>query len=97
MSVKAKITRKDIKHLAWLARIGLSDKEELEMIPELNKIIEYFGKIDKINTEKIVPTYQILEVSNTVREDKPKPFPADKILKNMPNKKSRYIKAPRMT
>jgi len=92
----SKIGLSTVKHLAWLTRIDLTDKEAREISKQLSKILDYFSKIDKVDTSGVEPLYHALETHGVARSDEPKPFPAEEILKAAPSKKGRYIKAPKI-
>lgn len=92
----AKLTVSTVRHLAWLTRIHLTDKEAKELSKQLTKILNYFSKIDEIDTSGVEPLYHPLEMERVARGDEVVPFPADEILKIVPSKKGRYIKAPRI-
>ncbi len=83
-------------HLAELARIEVSKKEIEKLRVQLNEIIEYFKKIDEVNTESAVPTYHVQELVNVLREDEPQNSESEILLSNVPLKKGRLIKAPKM-
>ncbi len=85
-----------VKHLAWLTRIDLTDKEAKEISKQLTKILNYFSKIDEVDTSGVEPLYHPLEIGKVSRSDEPTPFPADEILKIVPSRKGRYVKAPRI-
>lgn len=86
----------DVKHLSWLTRIDLTDKEAREIARQLARILAYFRKIDEVDTSGVEPIYHPLEIANVSRSDEPAPFPPDEILKIVPSRKGRYVKAPRM-
>ncbi len=92
----ARIGLKTVKHLAWLSRIDLGEKDAREIAGQLDKILEYFSTIDEVDVNGVAPTYHVLDLQNVARSDEPSPFPSDEILKAAPNKKGRYIRAPRM-
>ncbi|MEM3546342.1 MAG: Asp-tRNA(Asn)/Glu-tRNA(Gln) amidotransferase subunit GatC [Candidatus Bathyarchaeia archaeon] len=96
MSKRRAITVKDIRHLAWLARLELSKKEEEVFKNQLPKILEYFSKIDEANVEDLPPTFHVVKHYNVFREDEPRQFPSDLVLQNPPKKKGRFIKAARI-
>mgnify|MGYP000057447888 CR=1 FL=1 len=96
MPRQSKIGANTVKHLAWLTRIDLTDKEVREISKQLSRILEYFSKIDEVDTSGVEPLYHPLETQKVARCDEPAPFPADEILKIVPSKKGRYIKAPRI-
>jgi len=94
---KRHISKEEVEHIAWLARIELSEKEKELFTEQFNKILDYFKKIDEVETEEIPPTYHVLDLVNVYREDKVSPsLPPEKILKNAPKKEKRFFKAPRI-
>jgi aspartyl-tRNA(Asn)/glutamyl-tRNA(Gln) amidotransferase subunit C len=93
---RSKIGVSTVKHLAWLTRIDLTDKEAREISKQLSRILEYFSKIDEVDTSGVEPLYHPLEMQRVARGDEPAPFLADEILKIAPSRKGRYIKAPRI-
>ena len=93
---KRRLSKKEVEHIAHLAKIELSKKEEQTLANQLNKILDYFEKIDKIKTENIAPTYHTSNITNIFREDKPKPFPPKDILQSIPQMKDKWVKAPRI-
>ncbi|MEM3028068.1 MAG: Asp-tRNA(Asn)/Glu-tRNA(Gln) amidotransferase subunit GatC [Candidatus Bathyarchaeia archaeon] len=92
----SRIGREEVKHLAWLARIKLSNKEIDAFAEQLSQILEYFRKIDEVDTEGVEPTYHVLDLTNVFRKDEPRTFPAEEVLRNVPEKRGGYVKAPRM-
>ena len=95
MKNKKTISKKDIKRLAWLSRIELLAKDEDIILKQLNQILEYFKKIDEVNTKNIEPCYHVIDLINVMRKDKPKPS-SDKIIKIIPQRKARHVKSPRI-
>ncbi len=94
---KALISRDQVAHVAWLAKIKLTE-EELELFArQLNEVLGYFRKIDEVDTRGIEPTYHILDVKNVFRKDSPEfSLPLDKSLQNAPQRERNYVKAPRI-
>jgi aspartyl-tRNA(Asn)/glutamyl-tRNA(Gln) amidotransferase subunit C len=92
----SKISLSTVKHLAWLTRIDLTDKEAREISRQLSRILDYFSKIDRVETKGVEPLYHAVEIQRVTRSDEPRPFPAEEILKAAPSKKGRYIKAPKI-
>ncbi len=91
------ISKKEIEHIAWLARIELSENEKDFFTRQFNEILEYFEKINVANTERVPPTYHVLELVNVNREDIVLPsLPVDESMKNAPQKEGRFYKAPRI-
>ena len=60
---------KTIKHVAGLARIRLTEKEEDKMKGELSSVLDYISQLNKVNTENVEPLYQTTGLVNSVRKD----------------------------
>jgi len=90
------ISEREIEHLAELARIELSSREKAALRSQLNEIVRYFRMINEVDTESVPPTYHVQDLINVFRDDEPEPFDSDKVLKTVPQKKARFIKAPKM-
>jgi aspartyl-tRNA(Asn)/glutamyl-tRNA(Gln) amidotransferase subunit C len=93
------ITRKDLEHIGWLARLELSEKDMEKYTPKLNSVLDYFSELDKVDTEGVEPTYHVLALSNVFREDEENPqgsLDQEEALSNAPNNQEGFFKAPRM-
>ena len=97
MMKKRLISEKEVEHIAWLARIELSQKEKDVFTRQFNEILDYFQKIAEADTEEVPPTYHVLDMINVFREDAVSPSLSEEAaLKNAPKKEKRFIKAPRI-
>lgn len=89
---------KTIKHIASLARIELTGREEEKMKDELSSILGYIGQLNKVNTDGVEPLYQTTGLVNSTREDEHRgDFEMDeglneKLIGQVPEKESRFIK-----
>ena len=91
------LSKKDVEHVAWLVHIELSDQEKALFTEQLNEILEYFKKIDEVDTEGIEPTYHVLDLNNVSRTDETKPsLTTEEALRNAPKKEKKFLKAPRI-
>ncbi len=91
------LSKKEVEHVAWLAHIDLSEEEKVLFTEQFNEILEYFKRIDEIETEDVEPTYHVLDLENVSRKDKPiPPLTTEEALKNAPRKDKKFIKAPRI-
>jgi len=96
MSAK-KLTEKDTEHVAMLARIALTPDEIKVFTQQLNHILDYFKKLEEIDTSTVEPTYHILNLVNVTRPDKVTPsLPVEEVLANAPKKQDNYFKAPKI-
>ncbi|MEM2925478.1 MAG: Asp-tRNA(Asn)/Glu-tRNA(Gln) amidotransferase subunit GatC [Methanocellales archaeon] len=90
------ITEKDIEHVAWLARIKLSEEEKREYAKQLSSILEYFKIIDQVEAN-VEPTFHVLGLFNVFRDDIPKEsLDQNEVLAMAPKKEDGYIKGPRI-
>lgn len=95
-TAKKRLKRQDVDHLAWLARVQLTRRERSLFAQQLADILAYFRKLDELDTERIPPTYHVLDLVNVLRPDEAKPSSPEELLRNAPETKGRYVKAPRM-
>jgi len=65
------LNKKEIEHLALLARLGITEKEKEKFRSELSSILDYVAKLNEVDTENIKPTSQVTGLSNIMREDVP--------------------------
>jgi len=94
---KHHITKEKVEHIAWLARIELSEEEKNIFTKQFNEILDYFKKIDTVDTNKVPPTYHVLDLVNIFREDEVLPsLNETDVLKNAPKKQRRFFRAPRI-
>lgn len=83
----ASLTRADVEHVAYLARLGLTDAELARLEGQLNHILDQYAKLAELDTEAIPPTAQTIELENILREDVARPsLPAAAVLANAPER-----------
>ncbi len=64
------ISKKQVKHIAYLAKLKLTEKEIEKFQKELSKILEYIEKLKEVNVEGVEPMSHSVWVENVMREDK---------------------------
>lgn len=91
------ISEKDIAHIASLARIHL-EKDELAILThDLENILHYVKKLEKLDTKNIEPTTHPLPLRNVYREDIIKPsLPQSEALAIAPEKSKGSYKVPKV-
>jgi len=95
--MKEHITKEQVEHIAWLARIKLTEEEKEKFTVMFNDILNYFRKIDEIETGNIEYTSYSIQIKNVMRDDLVRPsLSPEEALKNAPKKEKNFIKAPRM-
>lgn len=91
------LTEADTEHVAMLARISLSPEEITNFTQQLNNILDYFQKLEELDTTNVEPTYHILDIVNVTRPDEVTPsLPREEALANAPQTQDNYIKAPKI-
>ena len=63
------ITKDEVKHLAKLSNISLSESEVENLRGDLENIVNYINQLDELDTENVEPTYSVSENQNIWRED----------------------------
>ncbi len=88
-----KLTRKEVQHIALLARLGLSEEEIEKFRIQLSNILENFEILKQLNTTDVPPTAQSIALQNILRQDETKPsYPAEDILANAPQREGNCFK-----
>lgn len=65
----AKLTKKDVLHVAKLAKIPLKDEEIRKYTETLSSIVELVSKLQVVNTDSVSPTSQVTGQVNVFRQD----------------------------
>ncbi|HBA36698.1 TPA: Asp-tRNA(Asn)/Glu-tRNA(Gln) amidotransferase GatCAB subunit C [Candidatus Falkowbacteria bacterium] len=63
------ITREEIKHIAELSRLDLTAEETEKFGGQLDLILKYIGRLNEVDTKKIIPTAQVSGLVDVWRAD----------------------------
>jgi len=63
------ITNDDVRHLAQLSSLQMSDVEVELLRADIEKIINYINQLDELDTDGVEPTYQVTGLQNVWRDD----------------------------
>jgi aspartyl-tRNA(Asn)/glutamyl-tRNA(Gln) amidotransferase subunit C len=63
------ISRDDVRRLAQLSSLQLSDDEVDAMQIDIANILEYVEQLSELDTSGIMPTYQVTGLKNVWRDD----------------------------
>jgi len=78
-----------------LARIGLEPGDEEFYADQLSGILDHIDRLQQLNTDHIAPTAQVVEVTNTLREDVPRPcLSQEEALANAPAAVDGFFRVP---
>jgi aspartyl-tRNA(Asn)/glutamyl-tRNA(Gln) amidotransferase subunit C len=67
------LDRDQVLHVARLARLELSEVEMQRMAGELSHVLEHIEKIRELDLEGVEPTSHVVEVTDALRPDEPRP------------------------
>lgn len=91
------IKKDTIQYVADLARISLTPKQQELFATQLNDILSYVDKLNKLNTDNIEPMSHAVSMGNVLREDKVKnSLNSSEVLSNAPDKKDTSFKVPKV-
>ena len=89
------ISREDVEHIAFLARLGLSDEEKRIFQEQLSGILEYMQTLAELDTSDIPPTAQVIPLRNVMRPDTVLPsLPREAVLANAPDREGDFLRVP---
>ncbi|BCE05495.1 MAG: Asp-tRNA(Asn)/Glu-tRNA(Gln) amidotransferase subunit GatC [Bacillus sp. (in: Bacteria)] len=91
----SRISIEEVKHVAHLARLAITDEEAAMFTEQLDSIISFAEELNEVDTENVKPTTHVLQMKNIMREDVPgKGLPVEDVVKNAPDHKDGYIRVP---
>ena len=89
------LTGDQVRWVAHLARLELSDAELETMTRQLSAIVEYVNQLQQVNTDGVEPLAHVAELSNVFRADEPAPsLPVDQALANAPDRQGDFYRVP---
>lgn len=90
------ISKKDVEHIANLARISLSEEEKSKFTDELSSILQFVEKLDEADTANMEPMTSIDEHINEMRQDAQTDTSLEgkqaEMLAQVPDKKDTWVK-----
>ena len=88
------VSKDEIKHLGWLSRLELTDKDLDRYVSQIDEIIRYFDKLDTVSLVVSEPASSMKKVSE-LRKDNIHMFEGDR-LEFFKNRKDGFVKGPKM-
>jgi aspartyl-tRNA(Asn)/glutamyl-tRNA(Gln) amidotransferase subunit C len=89
------VSRDEIKHLGWLSRLELTEEEISKYALQIEKIIGYLDKLDRISLSEIEPIRSKKNI-DALRKDRIEPFKGDP-LHGSKYRKDGFIQGPRLS
>ena len=93
----SRITEQQVKKVAELARLKLSDNQARLQALQIEKILDYINQLEKIDTNDVPCTTRAIEVINVLRKDESKKFEEREELLNLaPSREKDFFKVPKI-
>ena len=87
-----KLTLEQVRNVAALARLGLTDDETERMRDQLSSILTSIEKLEELDTAAIPPTAQTIELVDVLREDVAGPsLHPEQVLMNAPRQRDGFF------
>ncbi|MEK4427209.1 Asp-tRNA(Asn)/Glu-tRNA(Gln) amidotransferase subunit GatC [Solibacillus sp. FSL K6-1523] len=91
----AKISKEEVKHVAHLARLAITEEEAEKFAEQLGKITDFAEQLNELDTTNVEPTSHVLPLVNVMREDVAKEgLPIEKVMLNVKSQEAGQIKVP---
>jgi aspartyl-tRNA(Asn)/glutamyl-tRNA(Gln) amidotransferase subunit C len=89
------LTADEVRWVAHLARLALTDAELATMTRHLSAIVDYVKQLQQVNTDGVEPLAHALDVANVFRGDDPSPsLPVSEALANAPDRRGDFYGVP---
>jgi aspartyl-tRNA(Asn)/glutamyl-tRNA(Gln) amidotransferase subunit C len=88
-----KLSYEQVRHIAWLARLGLSEEEVEKFSLQLSNILENFEILKQVDTASVLPATHTIPLQNVFRKDDiAESYPQAEILSNAPKQEGNCFK-----
>jgi aspartyl-tRNA(Asn)/glutamyl-tRNA(Gln) amidotransferase subunit C len=91
------VTSEQVRHIAKLARIAMSDEELERLVPELNNILGWVEQLGEVDTDGVEPLTAVIEQKLRLREDAVNDGDCrDDVLANAPDAQHGFFAVPKV-
>lgn len=91
----AKLSKEEVKHVANLARLAITEEEAEKFAEQLGKITDFAEQLNELDTTNVEPTSHVLPLVNVLREDVAKEgLSREKVMLNVKEQEAGQIKVP---
>jgi aspartyl-tRNA(Asn)/glutamyl-tRNA(Gln) amidotransferase subunit C len=81
------LSHQEVRRIAELAKLELTDEEVALYAGQLSHILDYFRKLQELDTSHIPPTASVLPLKNVMRADEPgTPLTPQQVIANAQDK-----------
>ncbi|UCD21609.1 MAG: Asp-tRNA(Asn)/Glu-tRNA(Gln) amidotransferase subunit GatC [Chloroflexota bacterium] len=87
------LSYEQVKHIAWLARLGLSDEEVERFSLQLSNILENIEILQQVDTANVPPATHTIPLQNVLRKDDvAESYSQSEVLSNAPRQAEKCFK-----
>ena len=91
------VSIEQVRHIAGLARIAMSDEEIARLAPELNNILGWVEQLGEVDTDGVEPLATVIDQKMRLREDEvTEGDQRDEILANAPRAEHGFFAVPKV-
>lgn len=91
------ITKEEVKHVAKLARLELTEEETEKYSEQLGNILTYVEQMKEVDTTGVEPMPHAIPVTNVMREDEVKyEQTKEELMKNAPYEEDGFFRVPKI-
>ena len=91
------LTEKDVRYVARLSRLDVTDEEATKYTQQLSSILSYIEQLNALDTKNVEPLTHVLDMKNVFRKDEVKPsLTQAEVLSNAPDPQSGHFKVPKI-
>ena len=89
----SRLTADEVRDIAALARVGMTEDDVQRMREEMSHILENFDVLDQVDTDGVEPTGHSVELTSVMRDDvATESLPVDDVLANAPSREGDLIR-----
>ena len=88
-----RLTEEEVRHVAALARVAMTDDEVELMRSQLSNILEHVSVLNEVDTDGVEPTGHSVDVTSVMRDDEVRDSsPREDVLTNAPSRQDEFIR-----
>ena len=88
-----RLTSDEVRHLAALARVGMTDEDIETMRDQMSNIMENFDILSQVDTDDVGPTGHSVDLNSVMRDDEvAESSTLDQVMANAPNREDDFIR-----
>ena len=88
-----RVTKEEMRHIAALARVAMTDEELERMRDEMSNILDHFDVLQQVDTEGVEPTAHTADVRSVMRDDEVRPSATkEDVLSNAPLREEDFLR-----